>query len=237
MSVALAQNPFFENYVTPHGTTPFDQIQTEHYEPAIREGIRRQCEEIEAIVNNPEKPTFRNTLVPLEKSGELLQRAATVFSNLLSAETNDEMQELAKTLMPLMSEHENNIRLNEKLFARIKAVYEHRDEERLTTEQQTLLENAYEGFVQNGANLGGEEKEKFRELSKRLSLLTLRFGENNLKETNAYQLVITDETQLSGLPETAREAAAETAKEKGVEGWAFRKSPGCWAIRTMPPIG
>ena len=221
MSVALAQNPFFENYVTPHGTTPFDQIQTEHYEPAIREGIRRQCEEIEAIVNNPEKPTFRNTLVPLEKSGELLQRAATVFSNLLSADTNDEMQELAKTLMPLMSEHENNIRLNEKLFARIKAVYEHRDEERLTTEQQTLLENAYEGFVQNGANLGGEEKEKFRELSKRLSLLTLRFGENNLKETNAYQLVITDETQLSGLPETAREAAAETAKEKGVEGWAF----------------
>ena len=151
----------------------------------------------------------------------MLNNVSTVFGNLLSAETNDELQELAKEIMPLLSEHENNISLNEKLFARIKVVYEQRGQEELNAEQTRLLEDIYKGFVRNGANLEGEDKEKYRALSKELSLLTLQFSENNLKETNDYQLLLTDKSQLSGLPETAIEAAAETAREKGVEGWVF----------------
>ena len=214
-------NPFLETYTTPHGTVPFDRIKTEHYEPAIREGMRRQNEEIDAITNNPEAPTFANTILAYEKSGELLHRVSSVFGNLLSAETSDELQELAKEIMPLMSEHENNISLNEKLFARVKAVYEQKDKEDLNPEQTKLLEDIYKGFVRNGANLQGEAKDKYRELCKELSLLTLQFSENNLNETNDYKLVITDEAQLGGLPESAIDAAAETAKEKGTEGWVF----------------
>lgn len=215
------QNPFFETYTTPHGTFPFDKIKTGDYEPAIREGISRQNAEIDAIINNPEVPTFDNTVLPYEKSGELLHNVNTVFGNLLSAETNDDLQELAKEIMPLMSEHENNISLNENLFARIKAVYDNRDKENLNPEQTKLLEELYNSFVRNGANLTGEAKEKYRALCKELSLLTLQFSENNLKETNDYQLVLTDEAQLSGLPESAIEAATETAREKGIEGWVF----------------
>lgn len=215
------KNPFFEAYSTPHGVVPFDKIEIAHYEPAIREGIRRQQAEIDAITGNPEAPTFANTVLAYEKSGEMLQRAGTVFGNLLSAETNDELQELARKMMPLMSEHENNISLNEKLFARIKTVYEQQEKETLNPEQKKLLEDIYNGFVRSGANLEGEAKDKYRALSQELSLLTLQFSENALKETNDYQLVITDSTQLSGLPESAKEAAAETAGEKGVEGWVF----------------
>lgn len=215
------KNPFFEAYSTPHGVVPFDKIEIAHYEPAIREGIRRQQAEIDAITGNPEAPTFANTVLAYEKSGEMLQRAGTVFGNLLSAETNDELQELARKMMPLMSEHENNISLNEKLFARIKTVYEQQEKEALNPEQKKLLEDIYNGFVRSGANLEGEAKDKYRALSQELSLLTLQFSENALKETNDYQLVITDSTQLSGLPESAKEAAAETAGEKGVEGWVF----------------
>lgn len=214
-------NPFFEAYNTPHGTVPFDQIKTEHYMPAVQEGIRRQNEEIEAIINNPEAPTFANTVLAYEQSGEMLNRVSAVFGNLLSAETNDEMQVLAQEIMPLMSEHSNNISLNEKLFARIKAVYEQREQESLNAEQLKLLEDIYTGFTRNGANLEGEAKEKYRALRKELSLLTLQFSDNALKETNDYQLVITDTAQLAGLPESAVEAAAETAQEKGVEGWVF----------------
>ena len=215
------KNPFFEAYSTPHGVVPFDKIEIAHYEPAIREGIRRQQAEIDAITGNPEAPTFANTVLAYEKSGEMLQRAGTVFGNLLSAETNDELQELARKMMPLMSDHENNISLNEKLFARIKTVYEQQEKEALNPEQKKLLEDIYNGFVRSGANLEGEAKDKYRALSQELSLLTLQFSENALKETNDYQLVITDSTQLSGLPESAKEAAAETAGEKGVEGWVF----------------
>ena len=215
------KNPFFEAYSTPHGVVPFDKIEIAHYEPAIREGIRRQQAEIDAITGNPEAPTFANTVLAYEKSGEMLRRAGTVFGNLLSAETNDELQELARKMMPLMSEHENNISLNEKLFARIKTVYEQQEKEALNPEQKKLLEDIYNGFVRSGANLEGEAKDKYRALSQELSLLTLQFSENALKETNDYQLVITDSTQLSGLPESAKEAAAETAGEKGVEGWVF----------------
>lgn len=221
MNMIQAQNPFFEKYTTPHGTIPFDKIKTEDYAPAIHEGIRRQNAEIDAIINDPVAPTFANTILAYEKSGEMLHRVNTVFGNLLSAETNDDLQELAKEIMPLMSEHENNISLNEKLFERIKTVYAHQSEEQLNPEQSKLLEDIYTGFVRNGANLQGEAKEKYRALCTELSLLTLQFGENNLKETNDYKLVITDESQLSGLPESAIDAATETAKEKAVEGWVF----------------
>lgn len=214
-------NPFFEIYSTPHGTAPFDRIKIEHYEPAIREGIRRQNEEIDAIIHNPEAPTFGNTLLPYEKSGELLHRVNTVFGNMLSAETSDELQELAKEIMPLMSEHENNISLNEELFARIKAVYKQKGKENLNPEQSKLLEDTYNGFVRNGANLQGEAKDKYRELCRDLSLLTLQFSENSLKETNDYRLVLTDKAQLAGLPESAIDAAAETAQEENIEGWVF----------------
>lgn len=214
-------NPFFEKYDTPHGTTPFDKIKTEHYEPAIREGIRRQAAEIDAITGNAEAPTFENTVVAYEQSGELLNRVTTVFGNLRSAETNDELQEIAQKMVPLLSEHSNNISLNEKLFERVKAVYDRKDELSLTREQEKLLEDAYNGFVRHGANLQGEAKEKYRELTRELSTLTLQFSENNLKEVNNYQLVLTDKAQLAGLPESAVEAAAETAKERGVEGWVF----------------
>ena len=177
MTMIQASNPFFEKYSTPYGTVPFNLIKTEHYAPAIHEGIRRQNAEIDAIINNTATPTFENTIVPYEKSGELLQRVNTVFGNLLSAETSDELQELAREIMPLMSEHENNISLNEKLFARIKAVYELTDKNKLTPEQSKLLEDIYTGFVRNGANLQGDAKEKYRSLCKELSLLTLQFSE------------------------------------------------------------
>lgn len=221
MTIAQGQNPFLEKYDTPHGTPPFHLIKNEHYEPAVREGIRRQMAEIDAIISNPQTPTFANTIEPFECSGELLDRVQTVFGNLMSAETNDAMQDLARTLMPLLSEHANNISLNEKLFARIKAVYENRANEQLNGEQTRLLEDIYNGFVRNGANLQGKEKEAYRTLTQELSLLTLQYGDNNLKATNAYQLVLTDPSRLAGLPESAVEAAAETAKEKGVQGWVF----------------
>lgn len=221
MNHESSSNPFFGEYSTPHGTVPFDQIKTEHYMPAVQEGIRRQNEEIEAIISNPEAPTFANTILAYEQSGEMLNRVSAVFGNLLSAETSDELQALAQEIMPLMSEHSNNISLNEKLFARVKAVYEQREQESLNAEQLKLLEDIYTGFTRNGANLEGEAKEKYRALRKELSLLTLQFSDNALKETNDYQLVITDTAQLAGLPESAVEAAAETAKDKGVEGWIF----------------
>lgn len=219
INMVNAQNPFFEKYNTPHETAPFDKIKTEHYEPAIREGIRRQAAEIDAITNNKEAATFENTLLAYEKSGQLLSRVTTVFGNLRSAETNDDLQALAVKMMPLLSEHGNNISLNEKLFARVKAVYNQKETLNLTPEQSKLLTDAYNGFIRNGANLQGEAKETYRELTQKLSQLTLQFSENNLKETNNYQLVLTDKTQLAGLPESAVEAAAETAKEKGVDGW------------------
>ena len=200
---------------------PFNRIAVEDYEPAIREGMARQNREIDAIINNPQPATFQNTVLALEKSGRLLQQVENVFGNLLSAETNDAMQELAKKLMPLLDEHANNIGLNEKLFARVKAVYEQRQAEGLTAEQLKLVEETYEGFIRNGVNLQGADKAKYRELSQKLSLLTLQFSENNLKETNDYLLVLKDEAQLEGLPQTAIDAAAETAREKQTEGWAF----------------
>ena len=186
-NITNAQNPFFGQYQTPHATVPFDRIKTEHYEPAILEGIKQQNAEIDAIILNPEKANFNNTIEAFEESGELLDRVVSVFGNMLSAETNDDLQELAQKIMPLLSEHSNNITLNEKLFARVKEVYDQKETLQLTQEQSQLLENAYNSFVRHGANLEGEAREEFRKLTTELSKLTLDFSENNLKETNSYQ--------------------------------------------------
>ena len=212
------QNPFFTAYHTPHETIPFHRIKTEHFEPAIIQGMEMHNQEIDSIINHPDKPTFENTIIALEKSGSLLDRVTTVFSNLLSAETSDDLQAIAEKMMPRLSEHSNNISLNEKLFARIKAVYEHTQWDTLGTEEQMLLKNTYEGFIRSGANLNPEQKKRFRQLSSELSVLTLRFSQNNLKETNSYELVLTSE-QLDGLPQSAIDTYAQTAKEKGKEGY------------------
>ena len=215
------QNPFYCEYKTPHETVPFDKIKLEHYEPAIMEGIKQHTAEVEAIITNPEVPTFENTIVALEYAGELLDRVVTVFFTLNSAETSDEMQALAQKLSPVLTEHSNNISLDERLFARVKAVYETTDMSTLTTEEQRLLQKSYDGFARNGANLNEEGKAKYRELTTELSKTTLAFSQNMLKATNAYALNITDSTRLNGMPESALEAAAQTAKEKGHEGWTF----------------
>ena len=221
MNIIQGQNPFFQKYTTPHGTVPFDKIKTEDYEPAIREGIRLHNEELQTIIDNQDAPTFANTIEAFDRSGRLLNQVSTVFGNMLSAETNDQLQNLAKTIMPLLSEHSNDISLNEKLFARIKEVYQHKDQLSLTPEQSMLLDKMYKGFVRSGANLSEADKEQYRKLSTELSILELEFDENNLKEINDYQLVLTDKQQLKGLPASIAEAAAETAKEKGVEGWVI----------------
>lgn len=221
ISMTNAQNPFFEAINTPHETAPFDKIETAHYEPAIREGIRQQVAAVAALINNPEAPTFANTIAAYEQSDKLLNRVTTIFANLRSAETNDDLQALAQKMMPLLSEHSNNIGLNESLFARIKAVYDQQNTLTLTPEQTKLLNDCYDSFIRRGANLQGEAKDNYRQLTKELSSLTLSYSECNLKEENNYQLALTDPAQLSGLPENAIEAAAETAKEKGEKGWVF----------------
>ena len=221
----VRQNPFFQSYGTPHDTAPFDRISIEDYEEAMLEGIRRDEEQIEKIINNPEKPTFDNTIISVddEKDGEgyydLLSRASTVFFNLLSAETNDDMDALAQKMSPILTKHANDIRLNEKLFERIK--YVHRHHRKLTPEEKMLLDNCYDGFVRSGALLDAEGKERLRQLTEEASILGLQFSQNLLKENKAFTLHITDETQLDGLPDTAREAAAMTAKEQKKDGWVF----------------
>ncbi|HJD76007.1 MAG TPA: M3 family metallopeptidase [Bacteroides reticulotermitis] len=220
-NIVNAQNPFFERYQTPHGAAPFDRIKTEHYEPSIQEGIKQQKEAIDAIIRNPKKPTFSNTIEALENSGELLDKVTPVFGNMLGAETSDELQALAQKLMPLLNEHSNNITLNEQLFARVKEVYQQKKTLKLNLEQSKLLDNVYESFIRHGANLQGEARDQYRQLSNELSTLTLTFSENNLKETNNYQLLLTDKADLAGLPEMIVDAAAETAKSKGKDGWMF----------------
>ena len=221
----VRQNPFFLPYGTPHETAPFDRIRMEDYEEAMLEGIRRDDEQIEKIINNPEKPTFDNTIISVddEKDGagyyDLLSRVSTVFFNLLSAETNDEMDALAQKMSPLLTKHANDIRLNEKLFERIR--YVHRHHRKLTSEEKMLLDNCYDGFVRSGALLDATGKERLRQLTEEASMLGLQFSQNLLKENKAFTLHITDEADLDGLPDTAREAAAQTAKEQGKDGWVF----------------
>jgi peptidyl-dipeptidase Dcp len=223
---ALANNPFFEIYNTAHQTPVFDKIKIEHYQPAFEEGIRQQQAEIDAIVNNRQKPDFANTVVALENSGEMLGRVGSVFFNLLSAETNPEMDALSEKMSPVLTEHSNNIVLNAPLFERIKAVYEQKDSLHLNSEDSMLLQKTYDMFAENGANLGDSDKAIYRELTKELSGLTLKFQQNVLNETNSFELLITDKTQLAGLPEGVLEAAAQQAKEKEKEGYLFNlKAP------------
>lgn len=213
------QNPFFCEYQTPHQSVPFNTIKTEHYKPAFLEGIEQQKKEIQNILNNTEQPTFENTIVALENSGELLNKVSSVFFNLLSAETNEEMESLSLEMSPILTEHANSISLNEDLFARIKSVQE--KNEKLNSEQQMLLKKTYDGFIKNGANLNEKDKEEYKKISAELSKLTLQFGQNVLKETNSYQLIIVDKDSLNGLPEDFLEASKLLAKQKGKNGYLF----------------
>lgn len=217
------KNPFLEPYGTLHDTVPFDRIRLEDYEEAFMEGIRRDNEYLEKTINNPEKPTFDNTILnPFDEGDgyyDLLDRVSTVFFNLLSAETNDDMDALAQKMQPILTKHANDMRLNPQLFERIRKVHLHH--RRLTPEEQMLLNNCYEGFVRSGALLDEEGKARLRQLTEEASMLSLQFSQNLLKENKAFTLEITDEAQLDGLPDTAREAARQTAKEQDKEGWVF----------------
>ena len=219
------ENPFFVSYNTPHDTVPFNRIKTSDYEEAFMEGIRRDNEEIDKIINDPEPPTFDNTLARVDLTkGEhyydLLDRVSSVFSCMLSAETNDELDALAQKISPILTEHSNDVSLNPKLFFFFFSVYDNPDRE-LTAEEQMLLEKSYDGFVRSGALLDQEGKDKLRKLTEEASILSLQFSQNLLKENKAYTLHIVDEKQLDGLPDTAKEAAAHTAKENGKDGWLF----------------
>ena len=229
-AMTTTDNPFFKPYGTPHDTVPFDRIRLEHYEEAFMEGIRRDNEQIEKTINNPEKPTFDNTIINTEEDEgyyDLLSRVSTVFFNLLSAETNDEMDALAQKMQPILTQHANDVRLNPRLFERIR--YVHRHHRRLTAEEKMLLDNCYDGFVRSGALLDEAGKERLRQLTEEASMLSLQFSQNLLKENKAYTLEITDEAQLDGLPDTAREAAALAWQEANTlhdtpstqQGWLF----------------
>ena len=216
-------NPFFEPYGTPHDAVPFDRIRLEDYEEAFMEGIRRDNEQIERTINNPAKPTFDNTIIDKDDQTEgyydLLDRVSTVFFNILSAETNDEMDALAQKMQPILTQHANDVRLNERLFERVK--YVHRHHRRLTPEEKKLLETTYDGFVRSGALLSKEDKERLRQLTEEASVLALQFSQNLLKENKAFTLDISDVAQLDGLPQTAIDAAADEARQRGKQGWTF----------------
>lgn len=213
-------NPFY----TPYEYTPFDTIKETDYEPAILKGIEEEDKEIDQIVNQPEAPTFENTIEALDRTGELLGKVTSVFYNQLSAETSDYLDELSQRMSPILTEHSNNITLNKRLFRRVKAVYENhaaKDFKDLDAEQKMLLTTTYEGFVRKGANLPDEQQKRLRALSAELSVLTLQFSQNKLKDTNDFLLHITNEEDLEGLPESAINLARQTAKERNMEGYAF----------------
>ena len=215
-------NPFFEPYGTPHDTVPFGRIQVKDYEEAFMEGIKRDDEATDKIINDPAEPTFENTIARVDTDkGEhyydLLDRVSNVFSCMLSAETNDELDALAQKMSPILTKHANDVRLNKRLFERVKYVYEHHRD--LNPEEQMLLETSYDGFVRSGALLDDAGKERLRQLTEEAGILSLQFSQNLLKENKAFTLHLTDEHDLDGLPETAREAAALTAQEQNKEGW------------------
>ena len=218
----MRQNPFFSKYTTIHEVPPFDQIKLEDYEEAFMEGIRRDDEHIDKIINNPEPPTFDNTIIEEDDENEyyaLLDKVSAVFFNLLSAETNDEMDALAQKIQPALTKHANDVSLNKRLFERIKAVHDnHRP---LTPEEECRLQKRYDGFVRSGALLDGEGKAKLRALTEEGSMLSLQFSQNLLKEKKAFSLHITDENDLKGLPDTQKEAARHEAKERNLDGWVF----------------
>jgi peptidyl-dipeptidase Dcp len=216
------ENPFFSDYDTPYGVPPFDKIREDHFVSAFKEGMLQQREKIEAIIDISEEPNFKNVIELLENSSELLDKVVLVFDNLNSAHTSDGIQKIAREMAPLRSKHKDDIFLNDRLFQKVKAVYEKSDQLNITVEQKAVLEDYYRDFVRGGANLNDEDKNMLREINKELSTLTLQFGENLLKENNRFELIIENQDNLAGLPETIIQAAAETAKEKGYQGkWVF----------------
>jgi len=216
------RNPFFSEYKTPFRTAPFQEIREEHYMPAFKEGMCRHKEEIKAIITNPEAPTFVNTIEALEYSGKQLDKVSKVFYNINSAHTNDQLQGIAREIAPLLSKHNDDINLNDSLFQRVKAVYEQKDKLSLNIEQNTLLENYFKDFIRSGANLPPHKKTRMRTINEELSVLSLKFGENILKEDNAFKLVIENEDDLAGLPDNVITSGAEAAKERGYEGkWVY----------------
>lgn len=220
--VSHNDNPFFLEFDTPFQVPPFDKIEAAHYMPAFLEGMKLEKAEVEAIVSNPDAPTFENTVVAYSKTGAFLSKVSSVFGGLYGANTTPELQKLAKELSPLRSAHSNEIRFNQALFERIKVVFEQRESLNLDADQLYMLENLYGGFVRNGANLPSEEKAKLSDINTKLSSLGVQFGQNLLGETNAYQLIIEDEKDLDGLPESVKAAGAQEAKRVGIEGkWVF----------------
>ncbi|MDC9722706.1 MAG: M3 family metallopeptidase [Urechidicola sp.] len=214
-------NPLLSPFTTPYTSAPFSKIKNEHFKPAIEKAIISAKKEIDVLVANKATPTYKNTIESLEFVGMQMKRVTSIFFNLNSAETNDTIQKIAQEVSPLLSEFANDIRLNQQLFERVKEIYTQKDSLDLSTEQKTLLSNQYKMFVRNGANLSATDKEKLRSIDKQASKLSLQFGENILAETNAFELHITDENQLKGLPDGAKEAAQLTAKQKEKEGWLF----------------
>lgn len=217
-----SDNPFFQKYDNPYGAPPFDKIKTEHFMPAFTEGIKQHQAEIDSIVNNPEAPTFANTIEKMEFAGVLLEKVSSVFFNLQSADTNDKLDKIAEEITPKLTEHKDNIYMNDKLFARVKKLYDERATLGLTPEQNRLLEKYHRNFIRSGAALNPEQKEKLRAINKELGLAELAFGQNVLAETNAYKKFVTNKEELKGLPESVVQAAAEGAKEAGKDGqWLF----------------
>jgi len=214
-------NPLLKKFDTPFTTAPFSKIKNKHFKPAFVEGIKLAKEEIDDIINNSDVPTFENTIEALDFSGQILDRISSVFFNLNSAETNDEIQKIAQEVSPLLSEFSNDITLNQELFKRVQSVYSIKKELNLTTEQDTLITKKYKSFVRNGANLNEKDKSKLRKLDTKLATLKLKFGENVLAETNAYELHLSNKEDLKGLPESTVEAAKMIAKQKDKEGWVF----------------
>ena len=211
-------NPLLAEWETPHATPPFDQIKISDYEPAFETAIAVSRAEVDAIINNPAKPSFNNTIVALEKQGELLDRIAGVFFNLMECHTSDEMQAIAMRVQPKLTELGNDVSLNPELFKRVKAVYENPGLF-LSKEDKKLLENSYKSFVRSGANLSDEDKELYRQYSSELSQLTLQFGQNSLAANNAFSLNITDAKKVAELPDFVKEGLAMEAKARGQKGW------------------
>lgn len=215
-------NPFFTEFQTEYGVPPFDKIKLEHYEPAFLKGIEEQNEQIQAIIDNADAPTFDNTIVALDNSSPMLNRVSAVFFNMTEAETTDSLTELSIKLAPILSEHSDNILLNQELFKKVDAVYQQKDALHLTTEQQRLLDKTYKSFVRSGANLSADKQARLREINKELSTLGLTFSNNILNENNDFKLFIDNEADLAGLPEGVRQSAAEEAKAAGQPGkWMF----------------
>lgn len=215
-------NPLLANFDTPFEIPPFEKIKNKHYIPAFKQAIKKHNEEIDAIISNTEKPTFENTLVALDNSGELLAKISSIFYALKSANSNDSIIEIAKEISPLLSKHADDISLNPELFKKIKYVYEHKNVFKLNTEQNSLLNKIYQNFVRGGANIEESKKERFREINKKLSLASLKFAENILNENNKYNIIIENKDDLSGLPNSVIQTAKETAKENGFPNkWMF----------------